>query len=100
MLYSLLTLLLPYRATPFELEFHTKFVLRAYGDYYEHLAATGLRDRKVLSQLKKKTAYSMSVLLFRRPLVWLRVRSFHRKLLRMKKSVIPLDEVPKLLKTP
>ena len=55
MLYTLLTLLLPYRATPFELEFHTEFVLRAYREYYECLAATGLRDRKVLAQIKKKS---------------------------------------------
>lgn len=100
MLYTLLTLLLPYRATPFELEFHTEFVLRAYREYYERLAATGLRDRKVLAQIKKKTAYSMSMLLWRHPAIWIKVRRFHHRLLRLKKSVIPLDEVPKLLKTP
>jgi hypothetical protein len=97
MLYQLLTLLLPYRATPFEMEFHIQFVLRAYRDYYERLAATGLRDRKVLSKIKNQTAYSMTFLFWRRPLLWLHVCRFHRRLLKLKKSVLPLDEVPKLL---
>ena len=99
MLYTLL-MLLPYRTTPLELEFHTQFVLHAYREYYERLAATGLRDRKVLAQIKKKTAYSMSMLLWRHPAIWIKVRRFHHRLLRLKKSVISLDDVPKLLKTP
>ena len=96
MLYTLLTLLLPYRATPFEMEFHIQFVLRAYRDYYERLAATGLRDRKVLAKIKNYTAYSMSFLFWHRPALWVRVRRFHTRLLRMKKAVLPLDEIPKL----
>jgi hypothetical protein len=100
MLYTLLTLLPPYRVTPFELEFHTEFVLRAYREYYEHLAATGLRDRRVLAQIKKKTAYSMSLMLWRHPVLWVRVRKFHHRLLGLKKSVLPLDEIPKPLKLP
>jgi len=100
MLYTLLTLLLPYWASPAELDFHEQFVLTTYREYYDCLAATGLRDRKVLAQIKKKTAYSMSMLLWRHPAIWIKVRRFHHRLLRLKKSVIPLDEVPKLLKTP
>ena len=97
MLHTLLTLLLPYWATPFELEFHIQFVLRAYGDYYEHLAATGLRDRKVLAKIKGKTAYSMTFLFWHRPLLWWKIRQFHSRLLWLKKSVVPLDEVPRLI---
>jgi hypothetical protein len=97
MLYQLLTLLLPYRATPFEMEFHIQFVLRAYRDYYERLAATGLRDRAVLTSLRRRVAYSMSILLWRRPILWLRICCFHYHLSRLKKSVLPLDRVSKLI---
>ena len=100
MLFTLLTLLLPYRTTPQELEFHSKFVLGAYEGYYAHLSATGLRDRRVLAQLKRSTAYSMSMLFWRRPSLWVKVRRFHSQILQLKKSVIPLDEVPEFLETP
>jgi hypothetical protein len=100
MLYTLLTLLLPYQASPVELDFHTQFVLRAYRGYYDHLAATGLRDRKVLSDINEQTSYSMSILLWRRPSLWLSIHCFRLGIRRLKKSVIPLDEVSKLLKTP
>lgn len=96
MLYQLLTLLLPYWATSFELDFHVQLVLRAYRDYYERLAATGLRDRRVLVKIKNQTAYSMSILMWHRPVLWARIVRFHHRLLRLKKSVVPLEDVPKL----
>lgn len=97
MLYTLLTLLLPCRVNSLELEFHTQFVLRIYREYYDHLAATGLRDRTVLAKIKSQTAYSMSFLFWHRPAIWMNVRQFHRRLLRLKRSVMPLDEVSRLI---
>lgn len=94
MLYSLLTLLLPYWATPAELEFHTQFVLCAYGDYYEHLAATGFRDRTALTKVKKRTAYSMSILFWRKPELWRSIREFHRQVAGLRKSLLPLEDIP------
>ena len=100
MLYTLLTLLLPYWATPFELAFHEEFVLCAYREYYQVIAATGLRDRKVLADINEQTAYSMSILMWRRPALWMSIRRFRLGLRLLKKSVIPLEDVSKLLKTP
>ena len=99
MLYTLLTLMPP-RATPFELEFHEQFVLRVYREYYQTVVGTGFRDHKVLARIKEQTSYSMSMLLWRKPTLWVRISRSHRQLSRLKRSVIPLGDVSKLLKTP
>ena len=98
MLYLLLTLL-PYRVSQTELDFHVQFVLGAYRGYYSHLAATGLRDRKVLAKIKSRTAYSMTFIFWRHPYLWWKVSQLHSRLLRLKKSVVPLEEVTKAVKS-
>jgi hypothetical protein len=100
MLQALLTSLLPCSETQRKLDFHEQFVLDTYRGYFQVVAGTGLRDRRVLSGIKKKTAYSMSILFWHRHNVWGQVHRFHHKLLWLKKSVIPLNDVPKLLKFP
>jgi len=99
MLYQLLTLL-PCWPTPFELSFHEEFVLQAYREYYETLAGTGYRDHKDLSDLKKRTSYSMGILLWHRTSVWWRVRQFHSQVVGLKKSVLSPESIPELLRMP
>lgn len=99
MLYTLLTLLLPYWASPAELDFHEQFVLTTYREYYDCLVGSGYRDHKVVSKIKKQTAYSMSMLFWRKPGLWMKIRRFHKQVVRLKKSVLPLKgalELPKL----
>jgi hypothetical protein len=95
MLYTLLTFL-PYRATTVELVFHEQFVLNAYREFYSRLTATGLRDRRVLSKLKDDTTYSMGVLLWHNPRLWWGIWRFHKRVARLRRSVLPLDSIPKL----
>lgn len=97
MFYTLLTLLLPYRATKLEVDFHTQFVICAYRDYYDRLVATGFRDYNVLAKIRNQTAYSMSFLFWYHPIIWFDIRQLHKRLLKLKKSVVPLDEIPKPL---
>jgi hypothetical protein len=96
MLIFLLPLLLPRKVTKHELEFHTQFVLRAYRGYYDHLLATGLCDRRVLTKVKNQTVYSMVILLYNSPKIWMSVFLFHFRLTKIK-MVLPLKEISRLL---
>jgi hypothetical protein len=98
MLDSLLTLL-PYWVAPDELEFHLQFVHHYYRSYYDILSTIGLRDGQALARLKEKTAYSMTILLWQRPLVWVSYVLFHAQLKKLK-SLVPPATVHKFLKFP
>lgn len=100
MLFALLTLLLPYWASPVELEFHSQFVLCAHWEYYEQLVATGFRDRAAFAQLEQRTNYSMAILFWRKPELWRGIRRFRRQVLRLKKSLMPLEDIPILVEFP
>lgn len=96
---SLLTLLLPSRATVEEIAFHRDLVLSRYRDYYGSLRATGYRDRETLRHLKRMTAYSMSMLRWRESQVWHSIRRFQHLVWGLP-HVIPLDKIEKILRMP
>ena len=93
MLELLLTLLLPPKVLPSELAFHQQFVLGCYREYFDRVNGTGYRDLVVLGNLKKVTAYSMNILLWKKFKLWLQIRKFHNYILHFKKSVIQIESL-------
>lgn len=97
---SLLTFLLPYRASEAEVDFHANLVLTAYREFYDQFEATGYRNRELLLNLKKRTRYSMHVLFWQRPSFWLHIITFRSHAWNMKKAVTPLDKTAEVLEMP
>ena len=59
MLITLLTLLLPYKVSDKELEFHKRYILSIYHNYFNSLLATGYKDAPRLKKIKKQLEYSV-----------------------------------------
>lgn len=93
MLFELLTLL-PTRLSEDEISFHRAFVQHTYNSYYNHLLATGYRDRAMLDTLKETTAYSMGLLRWRQYDFWKQICEFRDRAWHLKKAISDAKDIP------